>query len=135
MTAAAKVMAVLAGLAGAAAAVAAWMVPRSRVTPEERERRRRLTVSARGRTAGASITDYHDGIVSYSYSVGGVEYAATQDVSMLKDLLPEDPRSLIGRPASLKFLGRNPANSILLSEEWSGLRFGPRVESASNSAG
>ena len=113
----------MAGLAGALTGVAAWFVPASRRSPAERERRRRLAVNARGRTGGATITDFHDGVICYTYFVGGVEYTASQDLSTLLDLLPEDPPTLIERPATLKYLAHNPANSILLCEEWSGLRY------------
>ncbi|MGC9969541.1 MAG: hypothetical protein ABSE56_03010 [Bryobacteraceae bacterium] len=124
-------VAFLAGLA-AAASVAAWIMPRKRVTPAERERRRRLTVSARGRVGSATITDFHDGVLSYTYTVGGVEHSATQDVSTLADLLPGNPATLISQPASLKYLRRNPANSIVLAEDWSGVRF-RRVSGAAES--
>ena len=40
-------------------------------------------------------------------------------------MIPADSHRLIGRPASLKYSVQNPANSILLCEEWSGLRLGP----------
>jgi hypothetical protein len=39
----------------------------------------------------------------------------------LEALLPEDQMSMIG-PALVKFDPRNPANSIVLCEDWSGLR-------------
>lgn len=117
----------MAGMAGVLTGMAAWFVPASRRTPAERERRRRLTVNARGRTGGAMITDFRDGVIGYTYFVGGVEYSAFQDLSSLVDLLPEDPRTLIERPATLKYLAHNPANSILLCEGWSGLRFHPQA--------
>ncbi len=112
----------LAGAAGALAGFAALLIPHSRrVSPAERERRRRVLVNARGRTGNATVTDFREGILSYTYSVGGLEYSACQDVSALLDLLPPDPFTLIDGPAMLKYLARNPANSIVLCEEWSGL--------------
>lgn len=119
----------LAGLSGALAGVAAWLIPNSRkkLTPAERERRRRLTVNARGRTGNAMIVDYRDGVLCYTYSVGGLEYTASQDLSALPELLPVDPAILIATPATLKYLAANPANSILVCEEWTGLRFHPHV--------
>ena len=117
----------MAGVAGALTGVVAWFVPAARRSPAERERRRRLAVNARGRTGGATITDFHDGVICYTYFVAGVEYTASQDLSALLDMLPEDPRTLIERPATLKYLAHNPANSILLCEEWSGLRFYPQT--------
>ncbi len=112
----------LGGLAGAAAAIGAWIPGWHRITPEERERMRRLAVNANGRLGSAMITDFRDGIVSYRYVIGGVEYAASQDVSTLWDLIPPNPYALTERPAGLKYLPRNPANSILLCEKWSGLQ-------------
>ena len=117
----------MAGAAGALAGVAAWFVPAMRRSPAERERLRRLAVNARGRTGGATITDFRDGVLCYTYFVSGVQYTAFQDVSVLVGMLPEDPRTLIQRPATLKYLAHNPANSILLCEDWSGLRFYPQA--------
>ena len=64
-------------------------------------------------TASASIV--------YSYSVAGVTYESSQDVRALQALLPPDVMTMVG-PVSVKFDPRNPANSIVLCEEWSGLR-------------
>ena len=92
-----------------------------RSTPEKRERKRRLDLHLHGRLWDALITEASDVMLYYSYSVGGVQYEASQDVSGLRHLLPPEPERLIG-PASLKYSPRNPANSILICEEWSGLR-------------
>jgi hypothetical protein len=117
----------MAGLAGALTGAAAWLIPAMRRSPAEREQRRRLTVNAHGRTGGAMITDFRDGVLCYTYEIGGVQYTAFQDVSALAHSLPADPRTLIERPATLKYLAHNPANSILLCEEWTGLRFQPQA--------
>jgi hypothetical protein len=53
--------------------------------------------------------------------VRGVQYTASQDVESLRERLPSDPERLIG-VANLKYASNNPANSILICEEWSGLR-------------
>jgi hypothetical protein len=92
-----------------------------RKTPQERERVRRLFVNRTGRMGDALITGASDEILYYSYSVRGVGYAASQDCSGLKDLIPDDPESLIG-PATLKYVPTNPLNSIVICEEWSGFR-------------
>jgi hypothetical protein len=89
--------------------------------PEKRERKRRLELHRHGRLGDALITEATDAMLYYSYSVGGVQYEASQDVSGLRDLLPPEPERLIGA-AGLKYSSRNPANSILICEEWSGLR-------------
>jgi hypothetical protein len=118
-----------AGTVGALAGAAAWFIPsvRRRRSPGERERRRRLTVNARGRLGSATVVDFRDGIVTYTYWVAGVEHLASQDVSALCHLLPPNPGTLIELPATLKYLARNPANSIVMCEEWSGLRFRPQA--------
>src|ERR1700687_3967281 len=88
---------------------------------EKRERKRRLELHRHGRLGDALITEATESMLYYSYSVRGVQYEASQDVSTLRSLLPPEPERLIG-PASLKYSSRNPANSILICEEWSGLR-------------
>lgn len=71
------------------------------------------------------ITDVSEDAVYYTYSVHGVEYAASQEIAPIRDLLPEDLNTLIG-PVTLKFLPTNPCNSIVVAEEWLGLRARPR---------
>ena len=69
----------------------------------------------------ATLVEIRDDLVFYSYAVRGVEYTASQDVSRLADRLPND-LSAMGA-VSVKYDPRNPANSIVIAEEWSGLRF------------
>jgi len=98
---------------------------RRRQGPKDKEMRRRLSVNLHGRLGDATITEVQDDTLYFSYSVGGVSYTASQDVSQLRELMPADPNRLIGLPASLKYSPRNPANSIIVCEDWSGLRAGP----------
>ncbi|SRR6266567_1348493 len=102
-------------------ALALWIVLH-REKPREREKRRRLSVNARGRLADGSITEATDTVIFYSYSVGGVEYATSQDIAELRSTLTVAPERLIGCPVTVKYAMRNPANSIVVCEEWSGLR-------------
>lgn len=92
-----------------------------RTSPEKRERKRRLELHQHGRLGDALITEASETMLYYTYSVRGVQYEASQDVSGLRELLPPEPERLIG-PASLKYSSRNPGNSMLICEEWSGLR-------------
>jgi hypothetical protein len=92
-----------------------------RRNPRERERKRRLAVNRYGRMGDSTITDCQEDALYYNYSIRGVEYATAQDVSTLREFLPEDPALLVG-PVTLKYSANNPANSILLCEQWSGLR-------------
>ena len=102
-----------------------FIVLRIRRKPKDKEKHRRLEVNSNGRLGDATITDIDDDAIFYEYSVRGLTYTASQDISKLRELIPADSHRLIGRPASLKYSSQNPANSILLCEEWSGLRVGP----------
>jgi len=96
----------------------AWQA--SRITPEERERQRRSELVARGKMGDATLVEIRDDLLFYTYGVRGVEYTASQDVSKLKPCVPSD-LSAMG-PVSVRYDPRNPANSIVVSEHWSGLR-------------
>ena len=120
MTPSAEVAA-LGGLAALLIGVAIYVAFRVHGTPEKRERKRRLNVNKLGRLGDAMITEVADTVIYYSYSIRGVQYTASQDVSALSEKLPADRDKLIG-VASLKYAPNNPANSILVCEEWSGLR-------------
>ncbi|MGA2117689.1 MAG: hypothetical protein ABSH56_23385 [Bryobacteraceae bacterium] len=108
---------VLAGLVGILG-YRAWK--RSRVPPEERERRRRAWLVATGKMCDAALVDLREELVFYSYSVRGVEYTASQDVSQLGAYLPSEKEMIT--VIAVRFDPANPANSIVISEEWSGLR-------------
>lgn len=108
-----------AGLALAAAAYA-WRRWRHPLSPEERERQRRLRVEAEGRLTNGTLIEVRGPVVYYRYQVGGTEYVASQDLSALLDRLPADLAGLSGH-ASVKYMAGNPANSIVASENWCGL--------------
>ena len=90
-----------------------------------RERRRLAEVNRVGRMGEATITEFREHVIFYGYEVRGVAYTASQDVSALEERLPSNPSALIGNTA-IKYHPRNPANSIVLCKEWSGLRASPR---------
>jgi len=96
-----------------------WIVWRRRRNPEEKERRRRLMLHRTGRLMEAMVADYQDSLVWYSYTVNGVSYHAAQDLRGVSSLPPDDAPGVIG-PAYIKYSPRNPANSIVACEEWSG---------------
>jgi hypothetical protein len=85
----------------------------------ERERQRRLAVNSGGRLIDGVITEAKDGAVFYAYSWRGIDYDCSQDVSVVPGLTSIDAGSLIG-PVTVKFDPRNPYNSIVLCESWSG---------------
>ena len=117
----------IAALACAAAAVAlaaffgyrVWR--RSRVTPEERERRRRAALVAKGKITDAALVEIQDGVLVFTYLVRGVEYTASQDVGSLSAHMPSAMGLGLGS-VSVRYSPGNPANSIVLAEGWSGLR-------------
>ncbi len=111
----------LAGVLGIAAGLGLRAWKKGRPTVAELERRRRLDVSVRGKIGDAMLIEVEGDSLVFNYQIGGMEYTAAQDVSALAVVLPEDRWRLVG-PVSIKYEVRNPANSIVVSEEWSGLR-------------
>lgn len=123
-------------VAGGVAAVAvlgvgAWMYVRSRrPDAEEIERRRRERLAQMGRIVDGRLVDARslDGeesisptpeVLFYSYRLAGVTYNCAQDVSRL----PEQVRGwLLDQPVSVRYDVRNPGNSVVVAESWSGLR-------------
>ena len=106
---------------------------RSHLTPEKRERRRRLELNLNGRLGDALLTEFHEDTLYYTYDVRGVHYTASQDITDMRDQLPDDTERL-GGMVTIKYSGQNPANSILICEEWSGLRLPPPKSSATDTA-
>ena len=93
----------------------------SRVTPEERERRRRAMLVSQGKMGDAVLVEIREDLIFFSYYVRGVEYTASQDVSALRALVPRDLSALIA--VGVRYMPQNPANSIVVAEDWSGLRY------------
>lgn len=98
-----------------------FLLLRRRPSPYELERLRRLHVGVHGRLLEGMVTDVHENTVYFTYSVRGVDYQAAQDLSTLMDKVPGEMHTLIG-PVTLKYISNNPANSVVLCEQWSGLR-------------
>jgi len=121
---------------GAAALV--WLFLRPRPTPDELERLRRQLLSQSGRLVDGMLLDVRemeatDGrtltMLEFSYRIGGVEYECSQDITSLKDVV--DPAQVrAGFPCSVRYQTGSPQNSIVLAEEWSGLRQGLPVTQA-----
>jgi hypothetical protein len=116
-------MAAVLVLALALLAYRAWQ--RARVTPEERERRRCAQLVAVGKIIDATLVELRDSLVFYCYSVRGVEYTASQDLSRFMDAATVDFSGVSSM--SVKYDPRNPANSIVVAEEWNGLRGASRL--------
>ena len=118
-----------AGTAVAAASVWQW-IRSHRTTAEQRERQRRQRLAQIGRICDGTVLDVQeigangDGptrLLIYSYDVGGVSYEASQDVTHLRQIVDIESCKL-GLPSSVRYDPRNPGNSIVISESWTGLR-------------
>jgi len=102
---------------------------RSKVDDKERQRRMRLSVG--GRLTTGTVIDVQEmtngegkiptQLLIYTYDVAGVQYECSQDVTHLRPFI--DLHSCrLGLPTSIKYDPHNPGNSVVISEEWSGLR-------------
>ena len=111
----------LSAIAAGLIALAAWIAVKRHTTPEKREKRRRLRLYQTGRLGDALVNEVGENLLYYTYQLRGVQYTASQDVTALRDRLPQDLSRLIGT-SGMKYDSNNPGNSILLCEEWSGLR-------------
>src|SRR5574340_890089 len=93
----------------------------SRISPEELERRRRHRLTATGKMGDATLLEVRGDYIIYSYDVRGVVYTASQNVAVLKPLLPTD-EAVVAGPVLVKYDARNPADSIIIAEDWNGLQ-------------
>jgi len=142
-----KLMLAMGGAAIAALAMIAYAFFRPAEDPEEAERKRRLHLNQIGRIAEGQIVDLvqrppeskeaRKGLfgssarplkdmrprhfVSYSYLISGVTYHTAQDITGLESQVRLE-RLVAGQPASIKYDAANPSNSILVADDWSGLR-------------
>jgi hypothetical protein len=117
-------------LAASATACAVWWVRRHRPSADEIERARRLNLALTGRLVDGMLLDVRTlamtedrtlTMLEYSYRIGGVEYECSQDITLLRDVVdPAEVRA--GFPCSVRYLPGSPQNSIVVAEEWSGLR-------------
>jgi hypothetical protein len=98
----------------------AWQ--NARISPEERERQRRAQLVSTGKMGDATLTEITDDLLVYAYVVRGVEYIASQDIAWIRGRMPLDVASLTA--VLVRYDARNPANSIVVAENWSGLHLG-----------
>ena len=113
-------------------ALGLWMVFRKRPTAEELERARRLFLAHSGRLVDGMLLDVceveaEDGrtltMLLYSYRIGGVDYESSQDITNMRGVV-DALQVRAGFPCSARYQPGNPHNSIVVAEEWSGLRVG-----------
>lgn len=104
----------------------AWIIRRELANRKDPEVRRRELIDKRGRFIEGTVMDYQEGVIVYTWSWRGVDYEGSQDCRTLLHRLPESKDSLIGS-VTVKFLPGDPANSIVVSESWSGFRKHPHA--------
>lgn len=130
MNAALRLFPILAlSAAGLTLAVSAWARGR-RKTPEQIEQERRTRISELGRITDGTVIDVSElgangsgemQLLIYQYDVAGVSYEASQDVTHLRHKV-DLHTCRVGLPASIKYDPTNPGNSIVVAENWTGLR-------------
>lgn len=122
----------LAGITGGillVAAVVSFLLRRLRPSAEEQERRRREQLAAIGRITTGELLEARTllgdesysstpEVLLYSYRLAGVTYSCAQDVSKLAERVRGFS---IEGPVQIRYDPRNPCNSVLVSESWSGL--------------
>ena len=72
------------------------------------------------REAKNTAANGHRKLVCYSYSISGVSYETAQDITRL-EAQARQHKLVPGQPASIKYDPANPSDSILLTDDWSGL--------------
>jgi hypothetical protein len=116
-------------------AIVLWLVLHKRATPEELERARRKFLAQYGRLVDGMLLDVcevpaGDGrmltMLLYTYRIGGVDYESSQDVTAMSGVF-DVTRVCPGFPCSARYQPGNPQNSIVVAEEWTGLRMCPPV--------
>lgn len=133
-------------------AAVAWLFLRKRKTEEEIERERRLNLVKLGRLVDGTVVDIADldanesgrpggmKLILYRYEIAGVVYNCSQDVTLMGDLI-DIYQCRLSFPATIRYDAHNPENSIIVAENWTGLResvaivFGPRAARAGHRPG
>lgn len=127
--------------AAAAAGIAWYLLSRPKPSEEEIERNRRDLLANTGRITDGSITDISTTqddsppttqLILYTYRIAGVAYECGQVVTAL----PEHVRDIrIDLPIQVRYDPHNPADSIVVSESWNGLRHTPHADTPPTSRG
>jgi len=100
-------------------------------TADELERERRVWLEGSGRITDGVVIDVQElaaeqdrrsaVMLIYKYDVAGVSYECSQDVTYLRHWINLHSCRL-GMHTSVKYDPQNPGNSLVVSENWMGLR-------------
>jgi hypothetical protein len=118
--------------AGGVALLGAYALLRNKPKdPDELEHERRIWLEGAGRITDGTVIDvqelpaqnnHHSSVMLiYKYDVAGVSYECSQDVTRLRHWINLHSCRL-GLPTSVKYDPQNPGNSLVVSENWMGLR-------------
>ena len=114
-------------------ASAVYWMSRKRPSPDELERDRRDALVQKGRIIDATVLDISEvspeesdralgmQLILYQYDVAGVTYECSQDVTLLQHVV-DIHKIRLSFPASVRYDPHNPGNSLIVAENWSGLR-------------
>jgi hypothetical protein len=128
-----EVYGAIAAVAFCLGGIALYYSRRKRPTAEELERERRLTLVKTGRIIDGTVIDISDlseaesgspgglQLILYKYEIAGVVYECSQDVSALKSFV-DIYSCRLGFPCSIRYDSHMPENSIVVAENWTGLR-------------
>ncbi len=109
-----------------------WLLFHKRRSDEEIERERRLFLVQSGRLVDGMALDVceveaDDGrtlsMLIYNYRIGGVDYECSQDLTSMPGAA-DAAQIRAGFPCTVRYQPGNPQNSIVVAENWSGLRVG-----------
>lgn len=113
--------------------IVAWAVFRRHPTADEIEHARRAALVKSSRIIDGTVVDISEigevesgrpggmQLILYKYEVAGVIYECAQDVTSLHDYV-DIHECRLAFPCSVRYDPHLPANSVIVSEGWSGLR-------------
>jgi len=119
-------------------ALALWLVLRKRLSPEELERERRRFLVQSGRLVDGMLLDVCEVqapaksksepartliMLLYNYRIGGVNYECSQDITDMPGVMNVS-QVRAGFPCTARYQPGNPQNSIVVAEDWTGVRAG-----------
>lgn len=128
-----QVIGILAAVGLCIGGAVAWTSMRKKPSEEELERQRRQQLVKAGRIIDGTIMDISDvdpeesgrpdgmQLILYRYEISGVVYECSQDVTYLKDYV-NIYNCRLSFPCSVRYDPRCPTNSLIVAENWSGLR-------------
>jgi hypothetical protein len=121
----------LAAAASVALLGAYALLRRKPKTGDDLERERRAWLEGAGRITDGTVVDVQElaaeerrrpaVMLIYKYDVAGVSYECSQDVTYLRHWINLHSCRL-GLHTSVKYDPQNPGNSLVVSENWMGLR-------------